>query len=100
MNNPLMRLPFLLKRIRDTTVPRDSVRLRIEQLVAAFSLRVPRIVNLDPIRRSLLSRSIGGRLPLRHNALQIEFADLLEELPASNTMPLTTVGFKAWPMIA
>jgi len=28
----------------------DSVRLRIEQLVAAFRLRVSRILNLDPIR--------------------------------------------------
>ena len=60
-----------------------SVRLRIEQLVAAFSLRVSRILDLDPVRGRLLGRSIGGRLPLRHNALQVEFADLLEELPAT-----------------
>jgi hypothetical protein len=60
----------------------DFVRLRIEQLVATFSLRVPRILDFDPIRGRLLGRSIGGRLPLRHNAPQVEFTDLLEELTA------------------
>ena len=46
----------------------DSVRLRIEQLVEAFSLRVPRILNLDPVRGRLLGRPIDRCLPLRHNA--------------------------------
>jgi hypothetical protein len=67
------------------TVPADVAQYRtlLEKFLPTFRLRVPRILNLDPIRRSLLGRSIGGRLPLRHDALQVEFADLLEELPAT-----------------
>jgi hypothetical protein len=62
----------------------DSVRLRIEQLVAAFRLRVSRVLDFDPVRGRLLGCSIGGRLPLCDNALQIEFADFIEELTASH----------------
>jgi len=62
------------KLIRPLSNFSDSVRLRIEQLVAAFRLRVPRILDLDPILGRLLGRSICGRLPIRHDNLQVEFA--------------------------
>src|SRR5215469_12930314 len=66
------------------TVPAVAqYRTLLEKFLPTFSLRVVRILNLDPVRRRLLGRSIGGRLSFRHNPLQVEVADILEELPAT-----------------
>ena len=58
----------------------DSIGFWIEQLLTPFRLRVARILDLDVVGRWLIGCPIGGCLPLRHDALQIEFADLIEEL--------------------
>ena len=50
--------------------------------MAAFSLGILRVLDLDPVRRWFIGWSIGPGLPLRHNTFQVEFADLLEELTA------------------
>jgi hypothetical protein len=45
--------------------------------------QIRRRVNLHPVMRRLLGRSVLRLLPLRHDALKVEFADLLEELIAA-----------------
>jgi len=59
--------------------------VRLEQLVSAFTLAVVRILNLDPLRRRIVST-----VPvLRDNAFQIFLADHPEEIDAvAVTFPL------------